>query len=68
MVMPRMNGRQVAERVVALHPETRVIYMSGYAPNTMGDRGVLDDTACYLEKPFSVNDMLRALRGPGGSA
>jgi two-component system, cell cycle sensor histidine kinase and response regulator CckA len=66
MVMPRMNGRQLAERVVVLHPEAKVVFMSGYAPNAIVDRGVLDEGTCYLEKPFAEIDLLRALRGRRG--
>jgi two-component system cell cycle sensor histidine kinase/response regulator CckA len=56
-IMPRMNGRQVAQRVLALHPETKVVYMSGYAP-----RDVLDAETTFLQKPFSEEALLEALR------
>ncbi len=63
MVMPRMNGRQLAERVAVLHPEAKIIYMSGYAPNAIVHRGALDEGMRFLEKPFTESELLDALRG-----
>ncbi len=56
-IMPRMSGRQVAQRVLALHPEAKVVYMSGYAP-----RDVLEAETTFLQKPFSEEALLEALR------
>jgi CheY-like chemotaxis protein len=57
MVMPVMNGREVADEITSIRPETRVIYMSGYMGFT--SRGVLDSDASFLPKPFSQDTLLR---------
>jgi hypothetical protein len=57
VVMPRMLGREVAERMSELRPGLRVLYMSGYAQPVLGDRGVLDDGTHLLEKPFSERQL-----------
>jgi CheY-like chemotaxis protein len=52
VVMPAMNGRLLAERVQALSPATRVLFMSGYADATMR-AGVQAAEVALLQKPFS---------------
>jgi two-component system cell cycle sensor histidine kinase/response regulator CckA len=75
MVMPRMNGQELARRIAALKPEARVVFMSGYSDQAMGDQGTLQPGALFLQKPFTVDALLkiirRALDAPpidGGSA
>jgi CheY-like chemotaxis protein len=52
VVMPRMQGPDLAGRIKAVHPETRVIYMSGYAQTILGDGGTLAAGVLLVEKPF----------------
>jgi two-component system, cell cycle sensor histidine kinase and response regulator CckA len=62
LVMPRMNGKELAEHVLAMRPELRVMYMSGYAPeNLMPDMGLISE-ACFLEKPFIPAKLLAKVR------
>jgi two-component system cell cycle sensor histidine kinase/response regulator CckA len=69
MVMPRMNGRELAERVSAMRPETKVLYMSGYAPEAILGRGLTNLIGPLLPKPFTPDDLLNKVReildGPG---
>ena len=63
VVMPQMNGRQVAEAIRAQRPETRVLFMSGYADDVIVHHGVLEPDTELLEKPFTSAALLRRVRG-----
>jgi two-component system cell cycle sensor histidine kinase/response regulator CckA len=69
--MPGMNGHQLADRICEGRPETRVIYMSGYTDDSIGQHGVLEPGTHYIQKPFTavaLQEMLRAvLEEPTGS-
>jgi len=62
VVMPGMNGRALAESLVATRPELRVLYMSGYTDDVIAHRGVLESGALVLEKPFTVQAFLARVR------
>ena len=53
VVLPRANGRRVAERLTAVRPELKVLYMSGYTEDAIVTQGVLEAGIALLEKPFS---------------
>jgi DNA-binding NtrC family response regulator len=53
VVMPGINGKEVARRVTQHHPETRVLYMSGYTNNAIVHHGIIEDGVFFLQKPFS---------------
>jgi len=61
VVMPGMNGRELAERVVAERAGTRVLYISGYSNNSVADRGLLSGEFDMLEKPFTATSLLQAV-------
>jgi PAS domain S-box-containing protein len=62
VVMPGMNGRQVADLLVAERPSLRVLYMSGYTDDVIAHRGVLETGTLLLSKPFTVLALLRRVR------
>ena len=63
LVLPQRSGRLLAAEVVAQRPGLAVLYMSGYPQDALGSRGALDTGAPLLEKPFTEDGLLRAVRG-----
>ncbi|PYJ10317.1 MAG: hypothetical protein DMF06_06780 [Verrucomicrobia bacterium] len=62
VIMPRMNGPELAARLVEIRPEMKVLYVSGYSDNDIGNHGILDPDFALLEKPFTPQTLARKIR------
>jgi CheY-like chemotaxis protein len=62
VVMPEMNGRNLAEQIFLLYPEIRLLFMSGYTSNVIVHHGVLDEGVAFIQKPFSMAQMTAKVR------
>ncbi len=60
--MPRLSGRELVGRLSEIHPETKVLYMSGYTDDAIAHHGVLDAGVPFIEKPFSPDALASKVR------
>jgi two-component system, cell cycle sensor histidine kinase and response regulator CckA len=61
VVMPGMNGQEMATRIQAILPELRVVFMSGYTENVLLHDGHVDPQFEYLQKPFTLQALAKKL-------
>lgn len=62
VVMPEMNGRDLAMTLLSLYPKIKRLFMSGYTANVIAHHGVLDAGVHFLQKPFSMDDLRSKVR------
>ena len=62
VIMPEMNGRELANALTPLHPDMKVIYMSGYSEGIVDRHGVLDPGTFFLPKPFDPDNLAQKVR------
>jgi PAS domain S-box-containing protein len=62
VVMPEMNGRDLAVKLMELYPNIKLLFMSGYTADVIARQGVLDDGVAFIQKPFSMAGMTAKVR------
>ena len=62
VVMPEMNGRDLAKNLLSLYPDLKRLFMSGYTANVIAHHGLLDEGVYFLQKPFSPQDLSAKVR------
>jgi two-component system, cell cycle sensor histidine kinase and response regulator CckA len=63
IIMPDMNGRELAEQLELIHPEMECLFMSGYTAEVISQHGILDKEINFIHKPFSVGELAAKVRG-----
>jgi FixJ family two-component response regulator len=63
VVLPEMSGRDLAGQIMGLCPGIRILFMSGYTADVIAHQGVLDNGMAFIQKPFSMHDLLGKVRG-----
>ena len=62
VVMPEMNGRELARALHVRHPRLKRLFMSGYTANVIAHHGILDPGVHFIQKPFSTSDLAAKIR------
>jgi len=62
LIMPEMNGKELAYEISALFPETLILYTSGYTDNHIVHDGLLEQGVHFLHKPYSIHSLAKKIR------
>lgn len=62
VIMPGMNGRELAEQLRALQPQMRCLFMSGYTADIITNHGMLEEGVSFIQKPFTLNELASSVR------
>jgi two-component system, cell cycle sensor histidine kinase and response regulator CckA len=61
VIMPEMNGRDLAKSIMERYPGIRMVFMSGYTADVIARKGLLNREIHFIQKPFSLTDLGRML-------
>lgn len=62
VVMPEMNGRDLAKKLLTLYPDIKRLFMSGYTADVIAHHGVLDEGVHFIQKPFTMKDLTAKIK------
>ena len=68
VVMPEMNGRDLARRLMSLYPEVKRLFMSGYTADVIAHHGILQEGTHFIQKPFLMKDLAESVHKALGHA
>ena len=72
VIMPKMNGRELAEKLTARYPNLKYMFMSGYTGDVIANHGIIEEDINFIQKPFSLRGLAvkvrAAIDGPTGGA
>jgi two-component system, cell cycle sensor histidine kinase and response regulator CckA len=62
VIMPGMNGQQLAHALASIKPDMKLLFMSGYTADVIANQGIIEDGISFISKPFSRDDLARKVR------
>lgn len=62
VIMPEMNGRDLANKLLTFYPDLKSLFMSGYTADVIAHHGVLDDNVYFVQKPFTIRTIADKIR------
>lgn len=62
VIMPEMGGRRVADTILEMRPDIKVLFLSGYTDDAVVRHGILYDEVAFLQKPFTPHALARKVR------
>ena len=62
VIMPEMNGPEFIEKIMKIHPEIKVLFVSGYSENYISQKGILNGDMNFLQKPYSATTLGRKVK------
>jgi len=62
VIMPEINGRELAKEILIIRPETKVLFISGYPADIVDQKGNMKTGSHFLEKPFSASNLGKKVR------
>ncbi|MBN1293681.1 MAG: PAS domain S-box protein [Candidatus Latescibacteria bacterium] len=62
VIMPRMGGKELGEKIASLSKDIKILYMSGYTDQSIVNHGILEPGITFIQKPFRPNDILKIIR------
>ncbi len=61
VIMPQFSGKELSDRIKAIRPGAKVLFMSGYSTNVIAHQGILEEGVHFIQKPFSLSDLARKI-------
>ena len=62
VIMPEMNGRDLAAKLLSIYPATKCLFMSGYTADVIAEHGILEEGVFFIQKPFSTKELAAKVR------